>query len=165
MIYRPSNNQDIPELLEIQREVFEEDLQKYQDYDTNPACDTQGKMEKDIKNAHHFTILDRSNHIIGAIDIRGDNERMHINKIFIRSEYQNSGIGTEAMNFVQKEYAEAKLWTLYTPHLSYRNHFFYEKLGFSKIKEIIVSDKLTLFKYEKILSKQRNDTNVQNHLF
>ncbi|WP_165980316.1 GNAT family N-acetyltransferase [Paenibacillus sp. FSL k6-2145] len=149
MIYRPSNKGDIPKLLEIQKEVFEEDLQKYQDYDTNPACETWEKMIKSIEVAHHFTIFDRNDNILGAIDIRGNDERMHINKIFIKTECQNSGMGTKAMDFVQKKYTGAKLWTLYTPHLSYRNHYFYEKMGFSKIKEVKVSDRLTLFKYEK----------------
>ncbi|POF46267.1 GNAT family N-acetyltransferase, partial [Staphylococcus pseudintermedius] len=38
---------------------------------------------------------------------------------------------------------------VYTPHKSFRNHHFYESLGFKKYGEAILSDKLTLFKYVK----------------
>lgn len=39
----------------------------------------------------------------------------------------------------------------YTPYLNKRNHHFYEKLGYIKIGEVQVTEKLQLFKYEKKL--------------
>ncbi|MFK0524343.1 GNAT family N-acetyltransferase [Paenibacillus illinoisensis] len=87
--------------------------------------------------------------IIGAIDVRGNDERMHIDKVFISPSNQSKGVCTAAIQFVESHFPNTKLWTLYTPHLSFRNHYFYEKFGDQKTKEVQLTQKLILFKYEK----------------
>ncbi|MDZ5472395.1 GNAT family N-acetyltransferase [Bacillus sp. 31A1R] len=148
IVFRKSILDDIEDLLPIQRAAFQEDLEKYEDYETNPACETIEKLTENILNYHHYTILE-GREIIGAIDVRGNNERMHIDKLFINPSIQNKGLGTAAMNFLEKEFPNVKLWTLYTPFLSFRNHHFYEKFGYKKTKEVKLTSKLILFKYEK----------------
>ncbi|MBT2606386.1 GNAT family N-acetyltransferase [Bacillus sp. ISL-53] len=149
LVFRKSTMEDIKTLLPIQKASFQEDLEKYEDFGTNPACETPEKLEENIKKYHHFTILDGET-IIGAIDVRGNDERMHIDKVFIAPSIQNKGAGTAAIQFLEKLFPNVKLWTLYTPYLSFRNHYFYEKFGYKKTKEIELTPKLVLFKYEKL---------------
>lgn len=148
--FRQSTFDDIPRLLSIQKAAFLEDLLRYEDFETNPACESFETLKDNIEKAHHFTILHEHRHIIGAIDIRGNNERMHISKIFVDPAIQNKGIGTYSMQYIESIFPDTKLWTLYTPCLSFRNHHLYEKLGYKKVKETPVNDKLVLFKYEKL---------------
>lgn len=148
LVFRKSQIEDLDELLYIQKLSFKEDLEKYKDYETNPACETYEKLLDNIKKFHHFTILE-NDEIIGAMDIRGNDDRMHIDKIFISPNIQNSGIGTKSMNYLESIFPDVKLWTLYTPHLSFRNHHFYEKFNYKKIKEVQINSNLILFKYEK----------------
>jgi len=44
-----------------------------------------------------------------------------------------------------------KKWSLDTPYLSYRNHHFYEKMGYKKVGETQLEkgSKFRLFEYEK----------------
>ncbi|GGH50365.1 acetyltransferase [Paenibacillus silvae] len=147
--FRESVVEDAPTLLRIQKAAFKDDLLKYEDFDTNPACESIELLEYNIMNFHHLTIEKNCNQIIGAIDIRRNKERIHINKIFIDQEIQNKGIGTYAMQHIESLFTDVSLWTLYTPSLSFRNHHLYEKLGYKKVKEIQVNDKLVLFKYDK----------------
>ena len=148
LIIRKSTLEDIEDLLMIQKASFQDDLKKYQDFETNPACETSEKLEENIQKYHHFTILEE-NTIIGAIDVRGNKERMHIDKVFITPSKQNKGTGTMAIQFLEKQFSDVKLWTLYTPYLSFRNHYFYEKFGYKKTKEVQLTERLILFKYEK----------------
>ena len=151
--FRKTIDEDIDILLKIQSQVFQDDLIKYEDFDTNPACETFEKLQDNIRKYQHYTILDSEiKGIIGAIDFRGDNERMHISKLFVHEEYQNKGIGTSSMLFIENQFPNVKLWTLYTPHLSFRNHHFYEKFGYLKVKEVQLTPKLKLFKYQKTIS-------------
>lgn len=150
LIFRKSTLEDIESLLPIQKASFQEDLEKYEDFETNPACETKEKLAENIKRYHHFTILDGDT-VIGAIDVRGNDERMHIDKVFISPESQNKGIGTASIQFLEEKFPNVKLWTLYTPYLSFRNHHFYEKFGYKKVKEVQLTSKLILFKYEKSL--------------
>ncbi|WP_158582402.1 GNAT family N-acetyltransferase [Rummeliibacillus sp. POC4] len=148
LAFRKSTVDDIEILLPIQKASFQEDLEKYEDFETNPACETFEKLAENIKKYHHFTILDEDT-IIGAIDVRGNDERMHIDKVFISPTSQNKGVGTAAIQFLEEKFPNVKLWTLYTPYLSFRNHHFYEKFGYKKTKETQLTPKLILFKYEK----------------
>jgi len=148
IVFRKSERADIDALLPIQQAAFQEDLAKYDDVETNPACETYEKLAENIRAFHHFTILD-DDEIIGALDVRGNDERMHIDKVFISPAYQNKGLGTMSIHFLEEKFPNVKLWTLYTPYLSFRNHHFYEKFGYKKTKETQLSPKLILFKYEK----------------
>ncbi|PAF33813.1 GNAT family N-acetyltransferase [Paenibacillus sp. 7516] len=146
--FKKSVLEDIETLLLLQKAAFQEDLEKYEDFETNPACETYEKLAENIRKYQHFTILEKKT-IIGAIDVRGNDERMHIDKVFISPSNQSKGVGTAAIQFVESQFPNTKLWTLYTPHLSFRNHYFYEKFGYQKTKEIQLAQKLILFKYEK----------------
>ncbi|WP_199880558.1 GNAT family N-acetyltransferase [Bacillus massiliglaciei] len=134
-IFRTSTLEDITALLAIQQAAFQEDLEKYEDFETSPACETPEKLEENIHTYHHFTILDGET-IIGAIDVRGHQEHRHIDKLFIAPSYQNKGAGTAAMEFLKNQFPDAQRWSLYTPSLSFRNHHFYEKSGFTKKKRL-----------------------------
>ncbi|WP_419880691.1 GNAT family N-acetyltransferase [Peribacillus sp. B-H-3] len=148
-VFRKTTMEDIDILLPIQKASFQEDLEKYEDFETNPACESFEKLAQNIKKYHHFTILDGET-VIGAIDVRGNNERMHLDKVFISPFNQNNGAGTAAILFLEEKFPNVRLWTLYTPYLSFRNHYFYEKLGYKKTKEVQLAPKLILFKYEKL---------------
>ncbi|WP_419392814.1 GNAT family N-acetyltransferase [Cytobacillus praedii] len=73
---------------------------KYEDFETNPACETSEMLAKNIKQYHHFTIVDGET-INGAIDVRGNDERMHIDKVFISPFNQNRGVGTAVIQFLE----------------------------------------------------------------
>jgi GNAT superfamily N-acetyltransferase len=149
LIFRKSTIEDIETLLSIQKASFKEDLEKYEDFETNPACETSEKLAENIKKYYHFTILDGET-IIGAIDVRGNDDRMHISKVYISPFNQNKGVGTDAIQFLENQFPNVKLWTLYTPYLSFRNHYFYEKFGYKKTKEVPLTPKLILYKFEKL---------------
>lgn len=68
-------------------------------------------------------------------------------------EYHNKGIGQKAIQFVENENPEAKVWHLITPFKSYRNHHFYEKMGYVKASEYKHSDCLTMFEYKKTIAE------------
>lgn len=140
-------------LLDIQREAFKEDLEKYEDYDTSPATEPIEKLKRKINNSFHYTIF-LDNTIIGGIEVRKLSEtQFYLNRIYLGIDYQNLGIGTKLMEFVENEFSEALEWTLSTPYMNYRNHYFYEKFGYKKISEHTVSDKLILFDYIKHMTR------------
>jgi len=59
-----------------------------------------------------------------------------------------------AMLFIEKEaeFANAKSWFLETPHRSFKNHYFYEKLGYVKTGQIEeINDNLKLIYFEKVI--------------
>lgn len=136
-------------LLEIQKEAFAEDLKRYQDYDTNPVNEPIERLLKKIEIFLYYTIW-IDDEIIGGIDIRDlKDERYRLNRIYLSNKYQNKGFGTRIMDLIEKEFPLATEWSLDTPHLNIRNQHFYEKLGYEKVGEHQINNKLILIDYVK----------------
>ncbi len=53
--------------------------------------------------------------------------------------------------YIEQDNPDAESWELVTPFDRYRNHHFYQKMGYKKIGEYIHSDKLILFNFKKIM--------------
>jgi RimJ/RimL family protein N-acetyltransferase len=89
-----------------------------------------------MARSHYYKILldDNCTHLIGGFIVFqnafGDCE---LGRIFIDPEYQNQGIGTQAMAFMDHAFPEARRWTLGTPLWNLRTQHFYEKVGYVKI--------------------------------
>ena len=54
--------------------------------------------------------------------------------IFIDPAYQDRGIGTQTWKFLEAFYPATKDWTLETPVWATKNHHFYEKCGFQRVR-------------------------------
>lgn len=133
----------------IQRRAFAPDLEKYNDRDTNPANESLDRLCLKIARCLYFTILDGET-IVGGADVRQKDEfHFRLNRIYIDPDCQNRGIGTEAIRLIETQFPSAQEWDLDTPHLSFRNHHLYEKLGYEKVGQIEQTESLTLFLYEK----------------
>jgi RimJ/RimL family protein N-acetyltransferase len=75
-----------------------------------------------------------------------------LGSIWVDPQYQNLGIGTEAIHFIEKTYPDAGKWSLGTPEWSTRNHHFYEKCGYKKVGEARNEEEdFTEFRYEKVM--------------
>jgi GNAT superfamily N-acetyltransferase len=57
----------------------------------------------------------------------------NLGRIYIDPDYQNKGIGAQTMKFIESAFRDSQKWTLGTPKLAFRNHHFYEKLGYVRI--------------------------------
>jgi RimJ/RimL family protein N-acetyltransferase len=89
-----------------------------------------------IATGHFYKILlaDNGDRIIGGFVVfensYGDCE---LGRIFIDPEFQNQGLGTQAMAFMEQAYPNARRWTLGTPGWNLRTQHFYEKVGYVRI--------------------------------
>ena len=71
----------------------------------------------------------------GLILFRIRQGHYEIGRIYLDPDVQNQGIGKQVMAFAEGLYPDAKRWTLDTPSWAVRNHHFYEKLGYMKVRE------------------------------
>ncbi len=109
-------------------------------------------LENRDGNNFSYILLDDDNIIGGFGGVNKGNGHFHLGGIYVVMDYQNKGIGSMIMSFMEKEFPEARKWTLDTPYLSFRNHHFYEKNGFVKVGETEPGeDGFYLFLYEKVL--------------
>lgn len=147
--FKSAEKADIKKLIEVQNKSFRDD---YTAYGECPAYnETKEAISMLIDNAIVYKIL-KDNEIVGDIIIRQkENHNYYLRVISVIPEYQNLGIGQMALKFIENAHPDAASWDLITPFKSYRNHHFYEKMGYVKIGEYRQSDVLILFRYQKII--------------
>lgn len=149
-----AKDEDAKDIIKCKIDAFREEVKLYgfgpPDYDSLEG------MIKLIKEENYFKILDKEK-IIGGIRVRDNGEGQYwIGAIYIYMISQNKGVGTKVMKLLFDEFKDAKKWSLETSYLNFRNHHFYEKLGFIKFGETkpdVMKNGFHLFKYEKIVAK------------
>jgi GNAT superfamily N-acetyltransferase len=138
-------------LQKIQNEAFQKDLDAYQDFETNPACESLEQMLKKINASDYYAIY-FEDQIIGGVAVQKKADfEYRISPMFLTPIYQNRGLGSQIINSIFTLYSDARLWTLSTQKPSLRNGHFYEKFGFISVGEHYINDRLTLTHYQKVM--------------
>jgi len=100
------------------------------------------------------TILNRimykiicNDQIVGNISVRDNHDNTYyLGCLCIIPEYEDKGIGQQAIRFIESEFPDAVCWTLETPADKEKNHYFYKKMGYIIVKEYMNgSVKVVLF--------------------
>lgn len=135
-------------ILKLQKQCFKDDYMFYKDDETSPYCENIDDIEFGIIHNHHFSIVSQDK-IIGVIEVKEAKDRYHLYKLFVHEKQRSKGIGKNIVNKMFNMLSKEKYWTVYTPHKNFKNHYFYEALGFEKCGEARITKYLKLFKYIK----------------
>lgn len=144
---------DAKEIWEMQIKSFKKLLDKYQDFETNPANEFISNIEMRLKqNFTFFYFICIDNKKVGAIriiDHKEENKNKRISPIFILPKYRNKGIAQSVIKICEEIYGNNN-WELSTILQEKGNCYLYEKLGYhSTGKTQVINDRLTLIFYEK----------------
>lgn len=139
--------EDAAELIEVM------DLSFYDDYVRFGECPGYHVPLEEMVQRIHRSIMFKilvDKRIIGNISVRPMEEgRYWLGCLAVIPEFQNRGIGSEAIRFLEKQFPDAVSWGLDTPVQKEGNCDFYEKMGYIGIEEKVISEKLTIRVYEK----------------
>lgn len=148
-----ANIKDAETIWTMQKSAFNELLQKYQDYDTNPASEP---LEKTIQRLNQpftfFYFISLNREIIGAIrviDKHNNQEKKRISPIFILPPYRHNGYAQEAIR--QAELIHGSFgWELDTILQEQPLCRLYEKMGYAKTDRTKkINEKMSLVFYIK----------------
>src|SRR5688572_20745120 len=101
---------DAKSILEIQVKAFEQLLEKYQDFDTNPANETIDRVISRINNPYGgFYKIIVDNILVGAICVfwKEESTQCWISPMFILPNYQGKGIAQIAITLLEKMFPQA----------------------------------------------------------
>ena len=144
---------DAKEIWKMQVKSFKNLLDKYQDFETNPASETILNIEMRLKqNFTFFYFIFIDNKKVGAIrvvDYKEKNKNKRISPLFILPEYRNKGIAQSVIKICEEIHGNTN-WELSTILEEKGNCYLYEKLGYHPTgKTQVINDKLTLIFYHK----------------
>jgi predicted GNAT family acetyltransferase len=146
-------SKEIPLFHQMQVTAFTPLLQKYNDYDKNPACEKIEKVyEKYATPNSDFYFISSDNNIIGGTRIirLKTGVSCRIAPIFVIPEYQNQGFAQQAMFILEEMYKPISPWILDTVLQEEKLCHLYEKIGYVKTgKTEEVNELMTIIYYEK----------------
>ena len=147
-----ANMKDCKLIHEMQVESFHAILEKYKDYDTNPAAELlehiEHRMAQDF-TCYYFICCDGAK--IGAIRlVKWSEDRFRISPMFILPKYQGYGYAQLAISELENLYPEARHWELDTIKQETKLCYLYEKMGYKASgKEVDIKAGMTIVHYTK----------------
>ena len=143
---------DASNLLKLQAEAFADLLDKYQDYDTNPANESIERMEAKLCQPYtYFYYIVDDDKIVGAIRIvdMKDGSRKRISPLFVMKDFRNMGYAQSAILEAENIHGKDN-WRLATILQEVGNCYLYEKMGYHRTGSLTnINDKMTIVNYEK----------------
>ena len=147
--------EDAPTIRAMQLEAFLPLLEKYQDYETNPANETMERLvERMNQEFVDYYIIRNAGKAVGSMRVKKIDEHHYwLGQVCVLPQCQGQGIAQQAFALIEEIYADAKTWGLATVVQEERNCYLYEKLGYRRTNETReINDKMTLCFYEKTLN-------------
>lgn len=143
---------DAEAIFNMQVKAFMPLMEKYKDYDINPANETIDRVVSRITNPQgifYKILLDTK--LVGGIRIFWK-EDVHfwISPMFISPTHQGQGIAKKAILLVEESFPQANSWELATILEEERNCHLYEKMGYIQTGEKRrINENTTLVFYKK----------------
>lgn len=148
---------DAPALTAVQARTFDDDSRRFggQPRGGPPGYDsTAWQIDIMRKATAYYKILSDDQVIGGIILFNFRPGQYELGRIYVDPDFQNRGIGQQAMQFIEDAHPDAVRWTLETPSWATRNHHFYEKVGYVKTGEV-KAGRMAAFRYEKRIAPRR----------
>lgn len=142
---------DAQELWQMQQVGFAELLERYQDYDTNPACETLEKVIMRLEQSitmFYYILADGQK--AGAIRIREvDDGWKKLGPLWVMPAWRGKGVAQQAIRQVEAIHGADK-WMLDTILQEKGNCHLYEKMGYRQTGSThVVNERMTLVDYVK----------------
>ncbi len=128
---------DIKVIWQMQIESFAELLEKYQDYETNPAAESCERIRQRFEQPFtHYYFIIADNEIVGFIRVvdKKDNSKKRISPICILPKYRNKGYAQAAIKAAEQIHG-ADNWSLDTIITEQSNCYLYEKMGYHRTRK------------------------------
>lgn len=155
---RKAQVQDASALSYIQSSAFQEDIERYGERPDCPAYESLERLQHKIENGTYY-VIEENGRLIGGAHLRNVNDdTLRLARIYLDPAYHNLGIGRFFIRELEKRHAETTVWSLDTPYKNYRNHHFYESLGYVKVGENKLDEDLILFDYQKCRQEMNHGT-------
>lgn len=146
---------DAPSIYDLQVKSFMPLLERYKDYETNPANeDIEKVQERIIRPDGGFYKILMEDRLVGAICVYWKEDvQFRISPMFILPSYQGKGIAQKTILLVEEMFPLAHTWELATLLEEKRNCYLYEKMGYTQtgIRKKLNEDATLIF-YKKVVS-------------
>ena len=139
---------DSPAILELQKLAYQSEARLYDDWTLPPLTQTLEDLREEIAASVTLKATEAGT-LVGSVRAREANGLCQIGRLIVRPEQQGQGVGTMLMRHIEAEFPRARVFELFTGGRSEGNLRLYERLGYSRTREKILSPTINLVFLEK----------------
>lgn len=149
MNIQPARQQDLPEILAVQRAAFEAEAQLVNDWNIPPLTQTLDELADDWRKGIMLKAVNAEGIIVGTV--RGHNalDGFYIGRLAVLPQWQGRGMGSALLKAIIAK-AETKRFVLFTSTKSERNLRLYERFGFKHFKKSTTATGVPLIWLERM---------------
>lgn len=145
-----ASKEDAADILEIQKQAYHGQAEIYNNYDLPPLTQGLESLENEFDDKTILKVLS-CGRIIGVVRYAVNNGHVAIDRMAVKPEFQNQGVGTALLKEVESRVLNALSFQLFTGSKSARNIYFYKKMGYRIIGNTITDQGIELLHLEKRL--------------
>lgn len=140
---------DAPAILGLQKLCYQSEAALYDDYGIPPLLQTLDQLVEEFASVVILKATD-GDAVIGSVRAYAAEGSCFVGRLIVHPSRQNQGIGRQLMAAVEREFADAQRFELFTGARSEKNLSLYAKLGYREFKRQAQGDKVILVYMEKI---------------
>jgi GNAT superfamily N-acetyltransferase len=139
---------DAAAILELQKLAYQSEARLYEDWTLPPLTQTLDSLRAEFADSVILKAV-ADGRIVASVRARRVDGAWHIGRLVVHPRFQGMGLGTRLMRHIERESKETRQFRLFTGHRSAGNIRLYERLGYVRSREEVVSPAVTLVFMEK----------------
>jgi len=147
-IVERATRKDAAAILGLQRLAYLSEARIYDDMSLLPLTQTLDSLRAEFADSVVLKAV-ADGVIIGSVRARRDGDTWQIGRLVVHPDFQGQGLGTRLMRAIERESGDSHKLELFTGHRSIGNIRLYERLGYVRSREQVLSPAVTLVFMEK----------------
>jgi len=139
---------DAVAILELQKLAYQSEARLYDDWKLPPLEQTLDSLRAEFAGSRVLKASDGAR-IVGSVRAREAEGTCHVGRLIVAPDRQGLGLGTRLMHAIEAEFSGVARFELFTGGRSEANIRLYERLGYQRCREHVVSPAVTLVYLEK----------------
>ena len=152
MIIQPVRQQDLPEILAVQKAAFEAEAQLVNDWNIPPLTQTLDELADDWRQGIMLKAVNEDGTIVGTVRGHMAPDGFYIGRLAVQPQWQGRGCGSALLEAMIGR-AESNRLVLFTSTKSERNLRLYERFGFRPFKKSTTATGVPLVWLEKNIGR------------
>ncbi len=137
-----------PAILALQKLAYESEARLYDDWQLPPLTQTLDSLQAEFASALVLEALD-GDRLVGSVRAREMDGACQVGRLIVSPQLQGRGIGTRLLRSVEAAFPLVERFELFTGSRSESNIRLYERLGYRRLREQVLSPAVTLVFMEK----------------
>ena len=152
VIIEPARIRDAEQILKLQYLCYQTEAELYDDYAIPPLTQTLEDLLSEY-DTHVILTARLGSVVVGSVRGYLTYGTCYIGRLIVHPRLQRRGLGAGLMREIEKHFATANRYELFTGHVSEGNLRLYRRLGYTEFRKEVVSPRLQMVYLEKIRAR------------